>query len=263
VPVDIISATEYSQVMAGAKKAPKAETPKPLVEKIADKKLVDDPTPKVTEKKEIKEAKAEPPPPMPEPRPEPPKPAQAQKPPEPKVDPIAEALKKDLAKQKEEAKKEQKKAEKPQPKKQEQPRFDPDKVAALLDKRAPQRQASAGDTLSNTASLGLPSATSARLTQSEIDALRARLAQLWSPPIGAKSPDELVVRVRVKLSKDGRLSGPPQVLTSGTSILFQTARESAIRALFRGQPFDMLRPENYDQWKDIEITFDPRDMMRG
>ena len=86
---------------------------------------------------------------------------------------------------------------------------------------------------------------------------------LWNPPVGAKTPDELVVRVRIQLTRDGRLIGGPQVLTSGTSILFQTARESAIRALFRGQPFDMLRPEHYEQWKDIEITFDPRDMMRG
>jgi len=264
LPVDIVSATEYSQVMAGAKKAPKAETPKPLVEKIAEKKLVEDPTPKVPEKREIKQAKAEPPP-MPEPRPKPPQSAEAKQPPEPKVDPIAEALKKEAAaKKKEEArkKKEQKRAEKPQPKKRE-PRFDPDKVAALLDKRAPQRHASTGDTLNNTASLGLPGATSARLSQSEIDALRARLAQLWNPPVGAKTPDELVVRVRIRLQRDGRLSGPPQVLTSGSSVLFQTARESAIRALFRGQPFDMLLPEHYDQWKDIEITFDPRDMMRG
>ena len=262
VPVDIVSATEYSQVMAGSKNAPKAETPKPLVEKIAEKKIADDPTPKISEKREIKEAKAEPPPPMPEPRPKPPEPAAAK--PEPqKVDAIAEALKKEQAKRREEARKEQRKAEKQRPKKEEQPRFDAAKVAALLDKRAPQRQASTGDAINNTASLGLPSATAARLSQSEIDALRARLAQLWNPPVGARDPDELVVRVRVKLSRDGRLSGPPLVLTSGTSPLFMTARESAIRALFRGQPFDMLLPEHYDQWKDIEITFDPRDMMRG
>jgi hypothetical protein len=25
----------------------------------------------------------------------------------------------------------------------------------------------------------------------------------------------------------------------------------------------MLRPETYEEWKDIEITFDPRDMIRG
>jgi hypothetical protein len=24
----------------------------------------------------------------------------------------------------------------------------------------------------------------------------------------------------------------------------------------------MLKPEHYEQWKDIEITFDPRDMFR-
>jgi colicin import membrane protein len=233
-----------------------------MVEKVAEKKLVDDPALKVSEKKEIKEAKAEPPPPLPEPRPEPPKPAEAKQP-EPKVDPIAEALRKDEAKKKQEPKKEQKQAQKPQPKKQEQPKFDPDKVAALLDKRAPLRHMATGDTLSPTASLGTPSATAARLSQSEIDALRARLAQLWNPPVGAKTPEELVVRVRVRLGRDGRLAGPPMVLTSGTSTLFQTARESAIRALFRGQPFDMLLPENYDQWKDIEITFDPRDMLRG
>jgi colicin import membrane protein len=73
----------------------------------------------------------------------------------------------------------------------------------------------------------------------------------------------LVVRVRVQLTPDGRMAGPPQVLTSGHSPLFLTARDNAIRALFRGQPFTMLRPEHYDQWKDIEITFDPRDMMHG
>jgi outer membrane biosynthesis protein TonB len=262
VPVDIVSATEYSQLMAGSKNAKKAETPKPLVEKVAEKKLVEDPTPKISEKKEIKEAKAEPPPPMPEPRPKPPQPTEAKK--EPKVDEIAEALKKENAKKREEARKQQKKkVEKRVPKKPEVPAFDPTQIAALLDKRTPQRQASAGDTLNSTASLGLPSATAARLSQSEIDALRARLAQLWNPPVGAKTPDELVVRVRIRLNKDGRLAAPPTVLTSGTSVLFQTARESAIRAVFRGQPFNMLLPEHYDQWRDIEVTFDPRDMMRG
>ena len=53
------------------------------------------------------------------------------------------------------------------------------------------------------------------------------------------------------------------VLTSGKSPLFIAARDSAIRALFRGQPYDMLKPEHYEQWKDVEITFDPRDMIRG
>jgi colicin import membrane protein len=292
LPVDIISETDFSQITAGAKKAPPAPKPRPLVEKIAEKKPVEDPKAKITEKQEIKEAKLEERPPTPEPRPKPPeKPIEAkqqqQKPPEPKprptekqqqpkVDEIAEALKKEEAKKREEQQKQQQRAEQlkkaiaelqkvEQEKKklEQQPHFDPTKIAALLDKRDPQRHQATGDMLNQTASLGLPSAISARLSQSEIDALRARLGQLWNPPAGAANPDELVVVVRVRLTRDGRLAGPPQVITSGSSLLFMTARDSAIRALFRGQPFTMLRPEHYDQWKDIEITFDPRDMMRG
>jgi colicin import membrane protein len=53
------------------------------------------------------------------------------------------------------------------------------------------------------------------------------------------------------------------VLTSGNTPLFVASRDSAARAVLRGQPFDMLRPEHYEQWKDIEITFDPRMMIRG
>jgi len=170
VPVDIISATEYSQVVAGQKKAKQAEKPKPLVEKVAEKKLAEDPTPKVSEKNEIKEARAEPPP-MPERRPKPPQPAEAKN--DRKVDEIAEALKRENAKKREEARKQQqKKVEKPAPKKPEAPAFDPTQIAALLDKRTPQRHASAGDTLNNTASLGLPSATSAAVPERDRCAAR-------------------------------------------------------------------------------------------
>ena len=39
--------------------------------------------------------------------------------------------------------------------------------------------------------------------------------------------------------------------------------ESAKRAILTCQPFTMLRAEHYEQWKDIEITFDPREMFGG
>ena len=39
--------------------------------------------------------------------------------------------------------------------------------------------------------------------------------------------------------------------------------ESAKRAILTCQPFTMLRAEHYQQWKDIEITFDPREMFGG
>lgn len=258
MPVDIISNEQFSKMMKGATDAPKAEKPKPLVEKIAEQKLAEDTKPKVSEKKEIKTASAEPPPPPPEPEKKPDE--IKDKKPEPKPDLIAETLKKEEAQKHVEVKKPPTPPKKPLPP---QPKFDPSKVAALLDKRAPTRQASAGDTLNSVPSLGTATGTSAQLSQSELDALRARLAQLWNPPVGAENPEDLVVVIRVQLNRDGKLSGPPIVVTSGRGFSFDSSRDSAIRALFRGQPFTMLRPEHYEQWKDIEIKFDPREMVRG
>src|ERR1700730_10575552 len=104
MPVDIISADQLSKITAGIKTGEK-DKPKPLVEKIADPKPVEDAVGKITEKKEIE------PPPKPvekpvEKKPDPPKPVAEDKPKDepkpiekqpdpPKVDPIAEALKSD------------------------------------------------------------------------------------------------------------------------------------------------------------------------
>ena len=260
LPVDIISDTQFSQLTKGNKTAPKAETPKPLVEKIEEPKPSETPAPKIAEKPEIKPIPKEAPPEVapPEPKPE----AKAEIKPEkkspPKPDPIAEALKKEDAKRAAEAKKAAAAS-----KKKSQPAFNPDQIAALLDKSDPQRQAATGDEINREPALGTATGSAATLSQSEIDALRARLAQLWNPPAGASNPQELVVKIRVKLGRDGKLTGPPMVLTSGRGSVFEAARDGAVRALFQGQPYEMLRPDHYDLWKEMEITFDPREMIPG
>jgi hypothetical protein len=272
LPIDLVTTDELSKITQGAKDAPKAETPKPLVEKIAEAKPVDDPAAKVVEQKEVKAAHDQPPATDAKPVEVKPEDTKAQtkadhKPAEAKPDPIGETL----------AKEEQKKAEaktpaaktptaKATPPKKPAPptsKFDPKQVAALLDKRDATRVAAAGDTLNTTPSLGLPSGRSSQLSMNELDALRARLAQLWNPPAGAQDPRELVVEVRIRLKPDGTLAASPEVLSGGRTPLFLAARDSAVRAVYRGQPYDMLRPEHYEQWKDIEITFDPRLMIRG
>jgi outer membrane biosynthesis protein TonB len=276
LPVDIISETDFSQMMAGSKTAPKAEKPKPLVDKVAEPKETKDDTPKVSDKQEIVTASTEPtPPPMPEPKPPEPKPVPV--PPqtrtetkpekaktEPKVDPIAEALKKEEAKKPQEKPKPQQARKEPTPPKKTppQPRFDPTKVAALLDKRDPRRHAASGDVLNSTASLGVPTGNAPRLSQSEIDALRAQIQACWNTPAGAADAKDLIVKVRLMLNQDGSLSGEPIVLNRGGSPFFQVAAESAMRAIRRCQPY-RLPIAKYEVWKDVEVTFDPRDMFRG
>ena len=261
LPVDIISDTQFSQLTKGNKTAPKSETPKPLIDKIAEPKAAESAVAKVVEKPEIKEIPKEQPP---EEQPPEPKPmesvAEKKTPPkvEPKTDPIAEALKKEDAKKAAEAKKAAAAA-----KKKPQPAFDPDQITALLDKRDPQRQAATGDVINKESTLGTATGSASTLSQSEIDALRSRLAQLWNPPAGSLNPQDLVVKIRVKIGRDGKLAGPPMVLTSGHGSVFEAARDGAVRALFQAQPFEMLRPDHYDLWKEMEITFDPREMTRG
>jgi outer membrane biosynthesis protein TonB len=260
LPVDIVSVSEFTQMTAGNKSAPKAEPQKPLVEKIAEANPVDDPAAKVVEKKEVKAARE--PPPAPEAKPAESKPEQKKA--ETKPDPAADAPAKQEPK-KPEPKKADAKPPVPQKPAPTTPKFDPKQVAALLDKRDSARVAAAGETLNPSATLGTSTGQSAQISLSELDALRQRLAQLWSPPAGAKDPQELVVVFRIKLNREGRIApGPwPQLVASGNTPLAIAARESAARALNRGQPYDMLKPEHYEQWKDIEITFDPREMFGG
>ena len=263
LPIDIISDKQFSELTKGVTNAPKIAKPAPLVEKIDTAKTVDDSTAKVTEKKEIKAAKTEPqlPPPEPEPKP---KPAEAKpdKKEPPKIDPIAEALKKEDAKKRAEERAAKAKAEKLEKEKQQQ-KFDPSKIAALLDKRDEQRHAAAGDQLSPNPGLGKSNGNAAVLSQSEIDALRRRLAECWNPPVGATNGGNLKVVMRVLFKQDGSVASPP-VLVAGTASSFGPAMaESAKRAILTCQPFKMLRPENYQLWRDIEITFDPKDMFGG
>jgi outer membrane biosynthesis protein TonB len=246
MPVDIISADQLSKITAGIKTGEK-DKPKPMVEKVADQRPV--------------EKKPEPPKPVAENKPKD-EPKVEKKPDPPKEDPIAEALKSEQAKKP--PPKPEAKAAPPQPPKPKQERvFDQSKIAALLDKRDPTRQSITGAALNSTASLGTTRGNAATLSQSELDAMRARLASLWNVQPGVEHPEELYVTVRIRLNPDRRLAGPPQVISTGSSPRYQAAAEAAVRAVLQGQPYTMLRDETYDQWKFMDIDFDPKQMFRS
>jgi hypothetical protein len=247
LPVDLISEKDFSKITQGVKEAPKpVKTPKPLVEKIDQPppKPIEDTKAKIDEKaKPLKASEDKQPPPVPKAQP----------------DPIAKEIKKDDTQL---AKNEPLPPRRPPVPQKPQPKFNANKIAALLDERTPTRKAATGAELS-APTLGTAMGNAAQLSQSELDALKARLMGLWSPPIGIQDPQDYVIRIRIQLGRDGRLTAPPIVLTSGQGQLFDSARDSAVRAVFQGQPFTMLRPEHYATWKDIEVTFDPRDMFHG
>ena len=186
------------------------------------------------------------------------KPAKA-KPPDYKPDQIADLLKKDTAKQP--PKPENKVT--PDTPAHDGPKFDANQVAALLDKRDPQRQTAAADTPNTQANLGASNGAAAQLSQSEIDALRARISSCWSPPAGVDAASKLYVVLRVLFKPDASMSREPVLVEGTASSLGPALAESAKRALLLCQPFTMLKPEHYDQWKDLELKFDPHELLGG
>lgn len=275
MPVDIISADQLSKITAGSKTGDK-DKPKPLVDKVAEAKPVDDLVGKITEKPPVEtEAAPAPKPPVEKPvekKPDPPKPVAENKPKDepkpiekkpdpPKVDPIAEALKHEDTKKP--VPKAEAKAAPPPPQKPKERVFDATKMAALLDKRDPSRQAATGAELNSHASLGTSRGTAVTLSQSELDAMRARLQQLWNVQAGTERPEELIVEVRIRLTRERKLAAPPEIVSRGSSPRYQAAADAAVRAVLQGQPYNMLRDETYTQWQDIVVTFDPRQMFHS
>jgi outer membrane biosynthesis protein TonB len=276
LPVSFVSEKDFSQLTQGVKNAPELKIPdiKPLADKVDETKSIDQQAPKVSAKPEITTPAAKPvseakPEPKPEPKPElktelkpAPKPADKPdkpKPPEYKPDQIANLLKKDAAKDP------PKQQDTPVPPARDStPKFDANQVAQLLDKREPQRQVASAQSLNDSPTLGAAvGAQDARLSQSEIDALRARISNCWSPPPGINANSKLYVVLRVLFKTDGSMVQAPTLVEGSASALGPALAESAKRALLLCQPFTMLRPEHYDQWKDLELKFDPHELLGG
>jgi colicin import membrane protein len=164
-------------------------------------------------------------------------------------------------------------ADQPEPKKAVRPtpdkrvaKFDPTKIAALIDRRDPGRVAPAAAQASATSSAGIRDGLDGRLSITQrrmIDGMvREQVERCWSPPAGAMGSDDLKVRVRFSLNADGSLSGSPGVMNASAAPYFQVAAESAARAVRQCAPL-RLPTQFYSYWKDVEITFDPHDMMGG
>jgi outer membrane biosynthesis protein TonB len=102
-----------------------------------------------------------------------------------------------------------------------------------------------------------------QLTTSEIDVVKQQLQRCWSPPAAAKEAHDLIVDITVEVSPDG------QVLTAQITStarmgdpFYRAAAESALRAVRNPQCGPLkLPPEKYEQWKILNLTFDPRNLL--
>jgi hypothetical protein len=195
--------------------------------------------------------------PKPKPKPEPPKPVAKTVEPAPKPKPRPKPRPKTVAK----------------PKKQS---FDADRIAALLDKKIkkanstpprPREEAEKQPPEKTTRPTPTRVATQP-LTLSEKDAIRVQIERCWSVPAGAKDAENLIVRIRIFLNPDGSLRGQPEIVDRARmeqpgEEYFRTAAESARRAVLKCTPLQQLPVTKYERWRDIELTFNPREMLEA
>jgi len=271
LPVDIVSASELTRVRAGEKDAESAEPEEPAKQPPKQDKPATPPQRQAA----VEPSRAEPAP-KPSPPPTPPEPRSEPEPvPEPVVEPAPRPEnepEKPAAKEPPEERVEidnaalqlptfRPRAPKRQP--EETQEFDPDEIAALLNKSPePARRAANESESDQPATRGLASGRENTMSVSEIDLLRTQISRCWSPPIGVQGAADLAVRVRISLNPDGSLERPPETITRGSGGPFIAASDAARRAVIRCQPYN-LPPDKYETWRDIHITFDPSLMLGG
>lgn len=272
LPVDIVQASELSKLKAGSREALKkeqaagpapetrAEPEKKKEAKPQERKLASLPPEPARQPEAPKSAIPAPPPPRAE------REAEAEPAPEPKPQP--------QPKEEAEPRKAEKPAEPPPlpavrpaytpPKPEEQERkFEPDRIAALLNKLPEQSGGQTGrqdplDLTSRGDSRGLDET----MSLSELDALRQQIQRCWSPPVGIRGAEDMVVRIEMELNRDGSIRGEPRMLSTGSGLGFEVASDAARRAVLRCQPYD-LPQEKYDAWQRVKMNFDPRQMLGG
>jgi hypothetical protein len=104
------------------------------------------------------------------------------------------------------------------------------------------------------------------LTLSEEDALRAQIFGCWSVPLGLPYNENLLVRIKLKLKKDGTIMKSEildhQRMNRPGQKFYKVLAESALRAVRLCQPL-RVPPTGYDKWKEIQLNFNPTEMLRG
>jgi outer membrane biosynthesis protein TonB len=272
VSVDVISPDQLAKVMAGMKTG-KKENPKPLVDKIAEAKPVDEAVGKITEKAPVVtetapapqpkveekpvEKKPDPPKVVEKPKEEPKQESVEKKPDPVKPDPIAEAIKKEEKKPPPKPVQAAKPPEPPKPKVERT--FDQSKIAALLDKRDPSRQAATGETLNSNAALGLAKGVAANNSATWGSMFKEQVLRCWKKPYGGLEAARFEVEYNIKLKRDGSLEAMPVAVSSATTPYQRVFMESGLRAIIECAPY-RLPPGFFAEWQAFIPVFDNRDL---
>ena len=143
--------------------------------------------------------------------------------------------------------------------------FDPNNIAALIDK-SKEDLAETTKTSNKVTQSQDKNVEHSGLSLSEEDALKAQIFGCWSIPLGLPYNESLLVRIKLQLKPDGtvikseildhaRMNKPGQGF-------YKVLAESALRAVRLCQPL-RVPTTGYERWKDLQLNFDANEMLKG
>ena len=156
------------------------------------------------------------------------------------------------------------------PKAPSKPRLDAGAMSKMIaSKGAPARasrinSAAIGSAIGKAAPKGATSLTFRQRANLE-DMIRSQITPCWNPPSLDERAGQLSVVMRIRLEKSGALSGSPVVVavkgqTDLNAAYAKSLAGSVRRAVISCSPL-RLPSELYDAWADVELVFDPRDIL--
>lgn len=95
--------------------------------------------------------------------------------------------------------------------------------------------------------------------------VKQQISACWSIPGGAKDVENMNIEIRILLNPDGTLRGAPRIQDQArmaSDPFFRAVAESALRALRKPLCSPLKLPfGEYDVWKEIILTFNPREAL--
>ena len=104
------------------------------------------------------------------------------------------------------------------------------------------------------------------LTLNEEDAFLAQVLRCWSIPLGLPYDQNMIVRIKVKLNRDGTVKSTEILdharMNKPGQGYYKVLAESALRAVKLCQPL-RVPSTGYERWKELQLNFDAREMLEG
>ena len=142
---------------------------------------------------------------------------------------------------------------------------DTNQIAALIDK-AKEEEAIKQRKKNKVTQSSRKNSFATGLTLSQEDALRAQIFGCWSVPLGLPYDEDLLVRIKLQLKKDGTIMKSEildhQRMNKPGQKFYKVLAESALRAVRLCQPLK-VPPTGYDKWKNLQLNFNPTEMLKG